>query len=94
MIHPYEGGGLPMAPKADPCDGKLSVCLVHGMSRLRTMILLPTIMLGKHILFRGVERFECGQLKSNLKNAPVLADGKHQPYPHISKPVLFQNKYE
>ena len=57
-----------MAPKADPCDGKLSVCLVHGMSRLRTMILLPTIMLGKHILFRGVERFECETIEIKFEN--------------------------
>lgn len=77
MIHPYEGGGLPMAPKADPCDGKLSVCLVHGMSRLRTMILLPTIMLGKHILFRGVERFECETIEIKFeKPAPVHTDGE------------------
>jgi len=45
MIHKYEGGGLLMAPHADPCDGKLTVCLVHGLSTLKAFMLLPTLSL-------------------------------------------------
>jgi diacylglycerol kinase family enzyme len=52
MIHKYEGGGLLMAPKADPSDGRLSVCLVHGLSRLMVILLLPTLLFGKHIYFK------------------------------------------
>lgn len=59
MIHKYEGGGLAMAPHADPTDGKLSVTLVHGLSRLKVIFLLPTIFFGKHIHFKGVETFHC-----------------------------------
>lgn len=59
MIHKYEGGGLAMAPHADPTDGKLSVCLVHGLSRRKFIFLLPTILFGKHIYFKGVETFDC-----------------------------------
>lgn len=31
-----EGGGVPMAPKADATDGKLSICSVHGIPKWRT----------------------------------------------------------
>ncbi len=67
MIHKYEGGGLLMAPNASPCDGKLSVCLVHGLSRARALLLLPTIINGSHIHFKGVKAFDC-------KNIEIITD--------------------
>lgn len=63
MIHKYEGGGLPMAPHANPTDQKLSVCLVHGMSRLKAVLLFSTIFTGKHINFKGVEAFHCSEIE-------------------------------
>lgn len=63
MIHKYEGGGLAMAPHADPTDGKLSVTLVHGLSRLKVILLLPTIFFGKHIYCKGVETFHCSTIE-------------------------------
>ena len=63
MIHTYEGGGLPMAPHADPTDGKLSICLVHGLNKFRIMLLLPTLLFGKHIYFKGVEIFNCSSIE-------------------------------
>jgi len=77
MIHKYEGGGLLMAPHADPNDGKLSVCLVHGLSRPRAFLLLPTIISGKHIRFKGVEAFHCSNIEitSNI-DITVHTDGE------------------
>lgn len=77
MIHKYEGGGLQMAPDADPTDGKLSVCLVHGLSRAVIMLLLPTIIFGKHIKFKGVEYFQCSDIEIILdRKAAVHTDGE------------------
>ncbi len=77
MIHKYEGGGLLMAPNADPCDGKLSICLVHSMSRLRAFFLLPTIFTGTHIKHRGVEAFHCSELEVIMgRGAAVHTDGE------------------
>lgn len=77
MIHKYEGGGLAMAPHADPCDGKLSITLVHGMSRLRSLILLPTLLTGKHINFRGVEALKCSQIEIRMDNSSCIhTDGE------------------
>ncbi|HHT98005.1 MAG TPA: diacylglycerol kinase family lipid kinase, partial [Clostridiales bacterium] len=59
MIHKYEGGGLAMAPKASPIDGKLDICLVHGLSKIKILFLIPTLLFGKHIGFKGVEYFKC-----------------------------------
>lgn len=43
-----EGGGVPMAPKADPADGKLSVCFAHGVPKFMTYFVLPFLVLAKH----------------------------------------------
>ncbi len=63
MIHKYEGGGLLMAPDADPTDGKLSITLVHGLAKAKVLLLLPTIFNGTHIKFRGVETFHCNKIE-------------------------------
>lgn len=77
MIHKYEGGGLKMAPDADPTDGKISVCLVHGLPRVVIMFLLPTIIFGKHIHFKGVETFQCSNLDILLdRKAAIHTDGE------------------
>ncbi len=77
MIHKCEGGGLRMAPNADPTDGQLSVCLVHGLSRLKIIWLMPMLLLGKHIYFKGVDSFHCTDIEINLdRNAAVHTDGE------------------
>ncbi len=77
MIHKYEGGGLLMAPHADSCDGKLSICLVHSMSRLKAFLLLPTIFTGTHIKHKGVEAFHCSELEIIMDNATAVhTDGE------------------
>lgn len=77
MIHKYEGGGLKMAPLADPCDGKLSVCLVHGLSTFKAFLLLPTIFTGKHVKYKGVESFHCTELEViTNKETSVHTDGE------------------
>lgn len=77
MIQKYEGGGMKMAPKADPNDGLLSVCLVHGLSKYRLLFLLPTLLIGKHTGFKGVEAFNCSELVIRFKTPQVLhCDGE------------------
>jgi YegS/Rv2252/BmrU family lipid kinase len=77
MIHKFEGGGLAMAPKANPCDGKLSVCLVHGLSRAKALLLLPTIITGNHVRFKGVETFDCSEIEIITdRDASVHTEGE------------------
>ena len=77
MIHKYEGGGLAMAPHADPCDGKLSITLVHGLSRIKSLILLPTLVAGCHTKFKGIEATDCSQIEIIMdKPSTVHTDGE------------------
>lgn len=78
MIHKYEGGGMKIVPSADPMDRKLSVCIVHGLSRLKLLSILPTLLVGKHERFKGVETFDCNTLTVHLhKPAVVHVDGEY-----------------
>lgn len=77
MIHKYEGGGIMMAPQADPCDGKLSVCLVHGLSILKAFFLLPTLFTGKHVNFKGVDAINCSQIEISMsEKSNIHTDGE------------------
>ncbi len=77
MIHKYEGGGMRIVPTASPFDGKLSVCIVHGLSKLRLLSILPTLLVGKHTRFKGVEIFDCQTLSIHLhKPVAVHVDGE------------------
>lgn len=77
MIHRYEGGGLLMAPAADPTDGRLSICLVHGLSTLKAFLLLPTLFSGKHVNFKGVDTFDCSEIEIIMdKDVAVHTDGE------------------
>jgi lipid kinase YegS len=43
------GGGTPLTPLAQVGDGRLDIMLVHGMSRLQFMALLPDLRAGTHL---------------------------------------------
>jgi len=53
MNHKCEGGGVPMSPEADAFDGKLSMCCIHGISKLRCLSLFPSFLrrYAKHLVF-------------------------------------------
>lgn len=80
-----EGGGVPMAPTARGDDGKLSVCLVHGVPKFLTFLMFPFLLCGvqhifKSFLLRDYETMEIvsdtpsiiatdGELFGNVKQA-------------------------
>ncbi len=43
------GGGMCVAPTADPFDGALDVCVAHDVNKLTLLRLLPKFMKGKHL---------------------------------------------
>lgn len=78
MNHPWEGGGVPMAPRASAADGKLSVCCVHGIPRFLAFFLLPLLAAGKHEGHRGFEIVDCERYELRLAAPMVLhADGEY-----------------
>ena len=77
MIQPYEGGGLMMAPKANPSDQKLSVCIIYDINKLNVLFLLPSLFWGRHSHFNKVELFECTSLEIKTKEPLLLhTDGE------------------
>lgn len=48
MNHKCEGGGVPMNPMADPTDGKLSMCCIHGLNKVPALFTFPSLLAGKH----------------------------------------------
>lgn len=58
-IQKYEGGGFCFAPKADPSDGYLDLCVVSGVSRIGLTFLLIASLFGKHVCCNGVRTFSC-----------------------------------
>jgi YegS/Rv2252/BmrU family lipid kinase len=49
------GGGMQLAPAADPADGQLDVVIISELGRLRFLALMPTVFAGTHVHQRVVE---------------------------------------
>ncbi|MDE7436743.1 MAG: diacylglycerol kinase family lipid kinase [Lachnospiraceae bacterium] len=73
-----EGGGVPMAPKANAMDGRLSVCCVWGIPRWKAFFLLPVLVLGRHEKLKGFEIVACQRFAVRIDQEMVLhADGEY-----------------
>ena len=55
----YEGGGMPMGPDADPTDGKVTMCIVHDISRIKHFLYMPSVIKANHVKKKGVEQITC-----------------------------------
>lgn len=78
MIQKYEGGGLKMAPDADNADGKLSVCFVSKLPKLKLFLVMPSIFFAKHTSIKGVEIINCSSLELKAAEPMVLhVDGEY-----------------
>jgi len=49
----WEGGGVPMAPKAVVTDGKISTCVADNIPRWLTFLKLPILVIGKQKWLKG-----------------------------------------
>jgi YegS/Rv2252/BmrU family lipid kinase len=73
-----EGGGVPMAPKATPYDGILSVCSASGIPKWRTFFCLPILLMAKHERLKGFQMNDCKSVKIHISKPFVLhADGEY-----------------
>lgn len=76
-IHAYEGGGFKFAPAADPCDGKLTLCVVHHGWKLKLIPFLVRSVLGHHKKYRGVRCYQCAEVEIHMERPmPVHVDGE------------------
>jgi diacylglycerol kinase (ATP) len=74
---PTYGGGMRIAPRAQPDDGLLDVCLVKDLSRVEVLRIMPRLYSGGHIGHPAVQMFRCRSVSAGA-DARVLcqADGE------------------
>src|SRR5437016_8284555 len=72
------GNGMKVAPKAELDDGKLDVCLVRRMNKLKAVFCLPAIYFGAHLRLREVTYFQSQQIAiDSVPKLELYADGEY-----------------
>ena len=60
----YFGGGMKIAPSQDRNNDELTLVVVHKVCTFLLILILPTIYLGKHVIFkRYVKVFKCKEVE-------------------------------
>ena len=74
---PTYGGGMPAVPHATINDGQLNLLLGGAFNRLQTLLMLPQLLLGKHLGRPRIQShsFEKARITSTM-SFPVAADGE------------------
>ncbi len=78
MNTPYQGGGIPFSPEADPCDGMLDLITAEGLNRLQVLATLVKAVRGQHIGSKGIHLYHCrkAQIECDSEQC-VHMDGEH-----------------
>ncbi len=73
---PYYGGGMKVAPAADPTDGMLDVIFVKRTSKLRFLSNLPKVFKGTHVELDEIEVHRAREVVMRAdRSFDVYADG-------------------
>jgi len=64
----YYGGGLHICPQAQLDDGKITICLVERLSRPKTMLIFPSLMIGQHHRLKAVSFAQGEDVRIRLKS--------------------------
>ena len=73
----YYGGGMRVAPNADPNDGMLEIVTIGDTSKLRFLGNLPKVFKAEHVELDGVEVFKAREVEiSSSRPFDVYADGE------------------
>ncbi len=77
-IHPYEGGGFRFASGADPCDGKLTVCVIHHGKKSKLIPVLVDTFFGRRCRRPGLRSYACDEVEIHMdRPMAVHADGEN-----------------
>ncbi len=73
-----EGGGFSFGKKADPEDGKLTLCVFENMGKVKLVLaLLLALLGGHHDILAGVHAYECREARIIMEEPmAVHADGE------------------
>ncbi|HEX8817602.1 MAG TPA: diacylglycerol kinase family protein [Terriglobales bacterium] len=71
------GGGMKIAPHAQMDDGKLDVCVISEIEKLKLFCLFPTVYFGRHLDVPQVEYFQAERIRVETDTPmEVYADGE------------------
>jgi len=88
----YYGGGMKVAPEAEPDDGFIDVCIGDSMGRLSVMRILPRFVAGTHVTVKEVRMLRVPALELEfLEPVKVELDGdvlEPQPFRRFRLSVL------
>ena len=68
----YYGGGLRISPEAKIDDGKITVALCEALSRPKTMVIFPSLMIEQHTRLKAVSFMECEELTITMPKGETL----------------------
>lgn len=72
------GGGVRIAPDARLDDGRLDVCTVEAMAKVRLLRLFPSVFSGRHLTLPEVRHFQAERLRIETEEpSEVYADGEY-----------------
>jgi len=74
----YYGGGMKIAPQAEPDDGLFDITVVHQLSKLKLLLVFISVFWGKHIHFKEVKTFKGRTISiQSSTSLYVHADGEY-----------------
>jgi diacylglycerol kinase (ATP) len=72
------GGGMKIAPQAQPDDGKLDICVIGSVDPFKLACMFPTVYFGRHLRIKNVGYFQAGRLRLETEfPLDVYADGEY-----------------
>jgi len=66
------GGGFKIAPCAKNDDGLITLCLIDKMSKPAMTVLLPSLMLAKHMSLKEVHFINCKNIEINFEGIQLV----------------------
>ena len=72
------GGGMKIAPHAQLDDGRLDVCIISDINKLKLLSVFPSVYFGWHLNMSEVEYFQAQRLRVTTEPPlDVYADGEY-----------------
>jgi len=73
----FYGGGMKIAPHADPQDGKFHILIVHQISRLKLLFVFMSVYWGGHLKYKEVDSYIGEKVSVQFSEpVPFHADGE------------------
>jgi diacylglycerol kinase (ATP) len=75
---PYFGDGMHVAPHAKMDDGKLDLCLIRPLPRLKLLTVFPSVYFGRHLAIEEVEYSQAERVRlESAVPVEIYADGEY-----------------